>query len=62
MYNKQPKPDYVIYDQHDMPLFVGKKIECMKYLNYKEISFHNLVHRTRVNPLKGGYKIFKIED
>lgn len=60
--NTKIKPDYIIYDQHDTPLFVGKKVDCMKYLNYKEISFDNLVYRTKVNPLKGGYKIFKIED
>lgn len=61
--NTKLKPDYIIYDEEDFPLFIGKKSECMKYLNYTRCqAFDDLVHSTKVNPLRDGKRVFRIED
>ena len=60
--NTKIKADYIIYDQYDTPLFIGKKVDCMKYLKYNSQSFECLVSVSKKNPIRQGYRVFKIVD
>ena len=55
--------NYVIYNNDDMPVFVGNTNECCKFLNTTQASFHCLVTRTKNGIIKGKkYRAYKIDE
>lgn len=61
--NYKEKNWYILYDSNDMPVCIGKRSECVKYLNTSFDYFDLLVSRTKQGLIKEkGYRVYKIED
>ena len=60
--NYTERYDYIVYDSNDMPVCIGKRSECVKYLNTSFDYFDLLVSRTKQGLIKKkGYRVYKIE-
>ena len=55
--------DYIIYDSEDMPVFVGKNLECANYLGITMNNFYKRVDLVKRDPeVKRNNYVYEIEE
>lgn len=55
--------DYIIYDSENMPVFIGKNIECANYLGIKINNFYRKINQGKRDPItKRDYYVYEIEE